>query len=103
MLRADKRSVKRGLAGFAVLLVTAALPGAASAATYCVNGPCASGASTHGSLQAALDTANVNGGRDRVEIGPGAITTNASVASGNAVDIVGSARSWTGARRLRSP
>ncbi|HZN88879.1 MAG TPA: hypothetical protein VFB44_07880 [Thermoleophilaceae bacterium] len=87
--------MKRGLAGFAVLLVTAALPGAASAATYCVNGPCASGATTHGSLQAALDAANVNGGRDRVEIGPGAITTNASVVFGNAVDLVGSGRGST--------
>lgn len=87
--------MKRGLTGFAVLVLTAASPGAASAATYCVNGPCASGATTHGSLQAALDAANVNGGRDRVEIGPGAITTNASVVFGNPVDIVGAGRGST--------
>jgi PKD domain len=81
-----------------VLLLASALcfaaPGAAAAATFCVNGPCPSGATTHATLDDALAAAALTGERDRIEIGPGTLSaTNSAVST--PVDIVGAGAAAT--------
>ena len=77
-----------------------ALPGSASAANFCVQGPCPSGATPEASSvrrDHRRRDAIVSPGRDRIEIGPGTPrdATNAGVGAGNPVDIVGAGQTAT--------